>query len=247
MRLSRSFAFLPTGTEHTDTSTDTPPEVERRRSSLDSFVIPRRTRFPSSKQDHQDTKHYDIVHTLFDNNQHTDLEQTRISDAVDAPGYPRKRRGFFPTSFNEENKIPTFSMASTKVDDKAKDEKPSPTFNGRSLMLVRGQQHHSADPSTRLNSLTATEPFRKSSSTYFSERPGSVRSAKEYNLLARQHKLPEFNYKNFHQNGMSSKRIVFRSEHILKVRLKILNYRVPTLSANLSSADCYRKEHRRSK
>lgn len=196
---------MPAGIEHTNTSIDTPTEVEGRRSSLDSFVIPRRTRFPSSKQDHQDTNDYDIIHTLFNNNQHTDTEQVSVSGAVDVPRSPRKRRGFLSTSFNKENKSPPSSMTHGKGDDQAKAEKPPPTDNERPLVLMREQQSHRAG----LNSLTATDPSRKSSSTYCSERPGSIRSAKEYNILARQHKLPEFNYKNFHQTGTSGEMIPF--------------------------------------
>ena len=198
MRLSKSFALLSMRTER---ATDSPTELSRRRSSVDSFVIPRRTRLPSSKQSHSETTDLDVVSSLFGvrGNKHTNIESKPSGGNPDVPTSPRKRRSLFPQASRKENQVPTLLMSPTKAHGEMNSGPLSPTSDGRSLLLRPESQPKSLGESTIPNDIKRTS--RKTSSSYASERPGSVRSAKEYNQLARRHGLPPFDYHNFDHSG----------------------------------------------
>lgn len=226
MRLSKSFAFLPTAAEHTDTSTG-PAQPEESRSSLDSFVIPRRTRFPSSKQD-KGTTDFVIIDPPSNSIQHTDIEQVRDSTSVEALASPRKRRGFFSADSNKENKIPK-SVAPSKALQKTRlTEKRNPAINRGPLVIMREPKANPDDPSTTSSTTTLADQSRRSTSTFCLERPGSMRSAKEYNLLARQYKLPEFDYNSFHHHGTFNRLLLQDQAHDYNKASDLGNPKPPT-------------------
>ena len=199
MRLSKSFAFMSNGSEHNDT----PTELKRRRSSLDSFVIPRRTRLPSSKQSQTGQTELDIIGTLFNHNQNTLSDKGCNGENTNAWASPRTRRALSSPKLNKENDVP-MPLKSPKqlVNDIPPEEARLSTVE----TLHSGFRQAPYEPGNLSPVLRAGDGYgssRNASSSYCSERPGSMRSAKEYNHLARQYQLPRFDYKHFEQHCMS--------------------------------------------
>ena len=190
---------MPNGSEHTDT----PTELKRRRSSLDSFVIPRRTRLPSSKQSQTDQTELDIIDTLFNHNQNTLSDKGCNGENTSAWASPRKRRALFSRKLNKENDVPMPLPSPKQLDNNVSTEEARLS---RVETLQGGFRQTPFEPGNLSPVLRAGNGHsspRNASSSYCSERPGSIRSAKEYNHLARQYQLPRFDYKHFEQQCMS--------------------------------------------
>ena len=227
------------GSEHNDT----PTELKRRRSSLDSFVIPRRTRLPSSKQSQTDQTELDIIDKLFNHNQNTLSDKGCNGENTNGLASPRKKRALFSPRLNKENDVPMPLNSPKQLDNDIPPEegklstvetlhggfRQTPFEPGNlSPILIAGNGHGSS---------------RNASSSYCSERPGSMRSAKEYNHLARQYQLPRFDYKHFEQQCMSKPETAMFTLHILMTRCKALNMLYPTASDSPFLGNCYRREH----
>ncbi len=218
MRNSHSAApLLPT---NVDIAKAGPAERIRHRSSLDTFVIPGRTRMPSSKVSQPEPMDIQIAQGLL--NANTLKVPNKQSHRVEKHGWlaPKSKKSSMlkgKARSNEENPVP----ASPK-EHKNKSKKASLKFAGREIVIVprndqhdqhndlvsRSQEHQlqvrEDDPRDSFDG-PPSEGSRATSTTWstishriFSNSSGnsqnrsSPKSVEEYNLLALRHGLPQF-------------------------------------------------------
>jgi hypothetical protein len=101
MRMSKSFAALTSNSEAVSPDRNRPP---RRRSSLDTFVIPGRTRLPSSRVSHPEPMDLKIAQSLLNAESGVLPRKSSYPGKVDALNPPKRRRSNAPLQRIEDSK-----------------------------------------------------------------------------------------------------------------------------------------------
>lgn len=219
MKLSKSFARLTPGTHKTEVQHDR--SLQRKRSSLDNLIIPRRTRLPSSKVSQVEPIDLQIAMNLLSAQAHA-LPATRSSTAASINEGTRES---CDVSITESDEPQTLSQSSGSFWFRSDTRNGS--YAGDEQHLNTGEDHHSTLATRKQSSSSSSERWEhrrlgmtydgpndfvsdESSSTSLTLpsindsaidvlRAGAAESAEKYNTLAAVHGLSQSNV--IHDHG----------------------------------------------